>query len=271
MKRRDFLKNSFLASTLAATGYGCASTGPGSSAKTPEKSVRQEYYELRAYRLKPGADGKVVHAYLEKALIPALNRVGSIPVGVFVEIEPKDPATVFVLAPFPDLESYGALGRRLGGDQGYQQAAGEYLATPKSQPAYDRIDSWLLRAFAGMPRLELPSFSQAGKPRIFEMRTYESHNETKARKKVDMFNNGEIDLMRELGLSPVFYGEGVTGPNLPHLTYMTSATDEALHKQHWDAFGKHPKWDQMKNDPQYADTVSKITKWFLKPAPYSQI
>ena len=77
--------------------------------------------------------------------------------------------------------------------------------------------------------------------------------------------------MCEVGLAPVFFGAGLVGPNLPHLTYMTSGASEEAHKQHWDAFGKHPKWDQMKNDPKYADTVSKITKWMLYPTEYSQI
>jgi hypothetical protein len=30
-------------------------------------------------------------------------------------------------------------------------------------------------------------------------------------------------------------------------------------------------WVRMKGDPQYADTVSKITSRFVVPAPFSQI
>jgi hypothetical protein len=43
------------------------------------------------------------------------------------------------------------------------------------------------------------------------------------------------------------------------------------HKRNWAAFGAHPAWVRLKNDPQYADTVSKITSRFLVPAGYSQI
>jgi len=128
-----------------------------------------------------------------------------------------------------------------------------------------------MRAFAGQPRLVLPSYSLAKQPRIFELRTYESYSEAKALKKVEMFNAGEIQTMHDVGLAPIFYGQALAGPNLPHLTYMVSGADQAAHKEHWGAFGKHPTWNKLKDDPQYADTVSKITNWFLAPTAYSQI
>src|SRR5882724_8047862 len=103
------------------------------------------------------------------------------------------------------------------------------------------------------------------------MRHYHSHSEFKALKKVEMFNAGEIEVMRELGLAPVFYGQAFVGHELPHLTYMLSAENADAHKKHWDAFGKHPVWNKLKNDPQYDDTVSKIVNRFLVPTAYSQI
>jgi hypothetical protein len=77
--------------------------------------------------------------------------------------------------------------------------------------------------------------------------------------------------MREVGLGPIFFGQALIGSRLPHLTYMLSAENPEAHKEHWDAFRADPKWDKMKNDPQYADTVSKIANQFLVPTPYSQI
>ena len=44
------------------------------------------------------------------------------------------------------------------------------------------------------------------KPKIFELRTYMSPSEGKGLNKVQMFNSGEIPLMKEVGLAPVFYG-----------------------------------------------------------------
>jgi hypothetical protein len=182
-----------------------------------------------------------------------------------------DPSAVLVLIPYPNIEEYGGATARVNADTEYQSAGAEYLNSPKTHPAFERIDSWLMRAFAGMPKVEAPAYCQQRKPRMFEMRTYESYSELKALKKMEMFNSGEIQLMRDVGLGPIFYGQALIGSNLPHLTYMLSAEDQAAHTKHWDVFKDHPTWIKLKNDPQYADTVSKITNRFLVPTAYSQI
>jgi hypothetical protein len=185
--------------------------------------------------------------------------------------EVRDASTVLVLRTYPSLEVFATATARLSADPEYQKAGAEYLNSPKSNPAFDRIDSWLMLAFAGLPKLELPAYCKEKRARMFELRTYESHSELKALKKVEMFNSGEIDTMREVGLGPIFYGQALIGSNLPHLTYMLSAEDQEAHKKHWSAFGAHPTWNKLKNDPQYADTVSKIYNRFLVPTSYSQI
>jgi hypothetical protein len=267
MKRREFLKTSIAASALA----GLDPVGARAAAARPVGGVAQEHYELRAYRFKEGASHELLDGYLEKAAIPALNRLGLKPIGVFTELEPKGPAAVYVLIPYPSLRHFAVATLRLNADPEYQQAGAAYLQAPKSNPAFERIDSWLMLAFAGQPKLNLAPYSLEKKPRIFELRSYQSHSELKALKKVEMFNSGEIEVMHEVGLAPVFYGQVLVGKDLPHLTYMLSAEDREAHKRHFDAFGKHPTWNKLKNDPQYADTVSKIENWFLAPAPYSQI
>lgn len=263
MKRRSFIKTS-----IAVTGLLSAAPLSASAAARPRG--RQEYYELRAYRLKAGADAALLHGFLKNAALPALNKLGSKTIGVFTETEPKDTPSVFVLIPYPDLDVF-ARGTEWLKRAGTINEVKDYLEAGKDAPAFERIDSWLMRAFAGMPRMELPEYSRNKTERMFELRTYESHSEIKAAKKVDMFNDGEIEIMRQVGLAPVFYGEALTGQGLPHLTYMISAENQQEHKKHWDAFGKSPMWAKMSRDPQYADTVSKITKWILKPTDYSQI
>jgi hypothetical protein len=94
MKRRDFLRNSITTATLAGLGTASLSASAGLFGHS-----KQEYYELRVYRLKPGASRSLLDAYLAKAALPALNRLGAKNVGVFNEIEPKDPPSVFVLIP----------------------------------------------------------------------------------------------------------------------------------------------------------------------------
>ena len=65
----------------------------------------------------------------------------------------------------------------------YLKAADEFLAARADDPAYVRIWSSLLYAFDGMPKLEKPDTS---KPRLFQLRVYESHNERAAAKKVGL-------------------------------------------------------------------------------------
>jgi len=276
MKRREFIKSSVAASTITAMSLETFNV----NAAERNPSGTQEFYELRAYRLKSGANFNLLEAYLEHAAIPGYNKLGIKPVGVFKQMErPGSPApteagdanSLFVLLPYPSLESFSTAAARLYGDETFQQAGSEYLKSAKSNPAFERIDSWLLQAFAGMPKLEQPVYSREKKARIFELRTYSSHSELKALKKVEMFNSGEIEVMHEVGLGPVFFGQALIGPGLPHLTYMLSAENEEAHKKHFAAFGKHPTWNKLKNDRQYDDTVSKIVSRFLAPTSYSEI
>jgi len=270
LDRRDFIKTALTASASAAALGGVAASAAADATHAP--GTRQEYYELRAYRLKPDGATALLDGYLEKALIPALNKRGIKNVGVFTEPESKDGPALWVLIAHPSIESVATITSELNLDPAIQAAGAEYLnsADPKNPP-FDRVDSWLLLAFAGLPQLVVPAVAQAGKPRIYELRAYESFSELKALKKVDMFNDGEIAVMQEVGLGPVFYGQALVGRDLPHLTYMLSSPDRATLAKSWGAFGKHPDWVKMKGDPQYADTVSKITSRILIPTKYSQL
>lgn len=265
MKRREFLKTS-----AAATALAGLSTATLKAAEHGGEHAR-DLYELRMYRLKEDADRALVEAYLKDAAIPAWNRLGVSPVGVFVEEDPKDGPAVHVFLRYRSLETLIRVATQLNSDAEYLRRGAEYLNADKSDPAFVRIDSWLLLAFEGMPRMEQPAYSREGKPRLFELRFYESHSELKAAKKVEMFNAGEIETMREVGLGPIFFGQGLVGRDLPHLAYMTSGETPELHKQHWSAFGKHPVWQRLKADPQYKQTVSKINKRMLRPTSFSQV
>ncbi len=238
----------------------------------PAFAADQEFYELRVYKNAKVEKQAVVLEYLEAALIPALNRRNSKTIGVFTPI-PKDdqPAIgdVHVLIPFSSLTALSSLNDALEEDEEYQAAAKAFMSTPLNEPAYQRIESRLMKAFTGMPVLELPSKESVD--RILELRIYESHNAAKARLKVEMFNEGEIDIMRDVKLAPVFYGETLISNDGPNLTYMLSGDNIDVHKQHFKDFVKHPEWDRMKVLKRYKGTVSKITSIMLKPAKCSQI
>jgi hypothetical protein len=159
MKRRDFLKSSLAASALT----GLSPAGWPVAAAAANAAAQRDYYEIRAYRLKDGADHQLLDGYLAKAAIPALNRLGIPSVGAFTEIEPKDGLAVFVLIPHPSLESLAVAAARIKADPEYQKAGAEYLQTPKSNPGFVRIDSWLLLAFEGMPKLQRSEGPEEGR------------------------------------------------------------------------------------------------------------
>ena len=263
MKRRTFLTSSLTAAAAVSLG----DTG----ARAAIAKTEQEFYEYRAYRIESADKQKIVSNYLQSGLVPALNRMGIDRVGVFTLLDNEADLSIHTIIPFPRLQAFAELHPRLEKDGAYLKAAAEYYAQPRNAPAYSRIESWFMKAFTGMPVLELPARSGTKKPRIFEVRIYESHCEDTARRKVEMFNSGEIQIMRDVKLAPVMYGEMLVGNNVPNLTYMLSADDMESHKAHWKAFSAHPEWDRMKKLAKYKGTVSKITNYFLAPTSYSQI
>jgi hypothetical protein len=184
----------------------------------------------------------------------------------------ESPATLWVLITHPTLESFTGVAADLNVDPAVQAAGRDYLLTPKANPAYTRVDSWLLRAFAGMTKMVVPAFSKTKvATRIFEMRDYESHSEERALNKMAMFDDGEIEVMRDLGMSPLFFGQAIAGPNLPHLRYITCAADLTTHLANWKKFGPDPRWVKMKDEPRYKDNTSKNTARFLVSTSYSQL
>lgn len=229
-----------------------------------------EFYELRIYQIFDFEKQRIADQYLETALLPALNRQGVSNIGVFHDLKDENNHSIFVLIPWQNLQSMADSNAKLGKDSVYQEAAKPHTERPIKDSIFNRIDVRLMKAFDGMPTMELPPASKANSARIFELRLYESHTEEYARRKVAMFNEGEIDLMKEVELAPVFFAESIAGADMPNLIYMLSATDEESHQAHWKAFLASPKWEAMKVLPQYKDTVSKIKNWFLKPTAYSQ-
>jgi len=235
------------------------------------RAPKQQWYELRTYTFADTIQRDLTSNYLEKALIPALNRAGSANIGVFGESQPESgvPKTI-LLIPFDSIEAFTAIKDKLDHDTAYQSAAIPYLDAPATAPAYQRIESSLLRAFAHMPVMEVPE----KKPRLFELRRYESPTEAAGQKKIGMFNDaGEIDIFKKVGERPVFFGETLIGQYRPNLTYMLTFDDMADHDARWKAFGSDPDWKIISKKPEYSDArlISKITRIFLAPAPYSQV
>jgi hypothetical protein len=212
----------------------------------------------------------MVEGYLQNAAIPALNKLGSKNIGVFTEYLPQGHTKLFVLIPYNTMEDFVNAPNKLMGDAGYKQAAADYLNAQATEPAYERIESTLFKAFANMPKIEVPEKKQ----RLFELRRYESHNETAGKKKIEMFNEaGEIAIFKRVGLTPVFFGEALIGPMLPNLTYMLTFDDMEEHDKNWKTFGSDPEWKKISGMPEYANDkiLSNIVRTFLVPTAFSQV
>ena len=86
-----------------------------------------------------------------------------------------------------------------------------------------------------------------------------------------MFESGEISLMKEVGLAPIFYGRKVVGSHLPCLVYMTCGENADEHKKHWSAFNAAPVWKQLQADPQYKDNMISMIRVILKRTSASEL
>jgi len=267
MKRREFLVSSLAASAMTASESSTMTRDPVADQITPE------YYELRQYHLRRGPQVKLTDDFLREAAVPTWKRLGIGPVGVFNTTIGSDTPTVYVLIPHLSLESVGTTAARLLADPEYQRAGAAFLNVPSTEPAYVRMESVLMLAFESIPRLEVPPGAVENRPRIFELRTYESHSEKANLKKVEMFNNGEIAIFRRTGLRPVFFGRTLFGSKLPNLIYMLTFDDLAARDKNWAAFIADPEWKKLSTTPGYTDgeIVSNISNAFLTPASYSQV
>jgi len=184
MERRNFL-----AGTLAASALTVAH---GAGAQTQDQPSKQrEYYQIRRYFMQSGPQTSMTEKYISEALIPALAGKGG-PVGAFrLDIGPETP-TFYVLIPVSSPAAAASLELDLNQNETYVKAAEPFWSAPASSPAFVRVDSSLLIAFEGWPKITPP---EKGK-RIFQLRTYESPSYRDHVRKVEMFHSGEFDFFK---------------------------------------------------------------------------
>jgi hypothetical protein len=254
---------------LAATAVAAVSPLP--ALDPVAQPATGKYIELRRYHLLPGAKERAFTAFVGEATIPAMNRAGVSRVGAFTMVYGENAPSLLLVLAHQTLDTVVSLRDRLASDTTYARAGAAILDAPMSDPAFVRVESTLLRAFDAMPTIEPSAGAAAATPRIFELRTYESHSDRAALNKLKMFNAGEVPIFRRAGLAPVFFGETLVGANMPSLIYMLTFADISARDKAWAAFGKDPEWKSLSADPQYRDNVSAISDIILRPTAYSQI
>lgn len=243
-----------------------------SSGTFASQPAKQQYYELKIYRLKDPGKNKIFDKYLKDAFIPAMHKAGIATIGVFkpVEADTAFGKMVYVFIPYETMDQYNKVLTMLETDPVYQQAGKDFLDAPYNDPPFTRYESIFIKAFAFMPQLRVPSFTTPRGERIYELRSYESWTETKATKKIHMFNEGgEIAIFEKIGANAVFYGQVLFGSLKPRLMYMTTYADMKSQKEHWAAFSNHPDWKTLRAKEEYANTVIKPNAYLLHPTDYS--
>jgi hypothetical protein len=259
LERRDFVT-----SAIAIAGAALSGTEVRAMAQ-----VSREFYQLRKYALQTGPQLALTQNYFEHALIPALNRMAMAPVGAFkLDIGPETP-TFYLLISATSVEMLATLDTRLTEDAEFMKASAAFWGAPAAAAAFVRVESSLMSAFTGFPKLMAPK----GGKRIFQLRTYESASHAGHALKVQMFNEAEIGIFTRIGLTPVFFGDTLIGTRMPSLTYMLTFADTADLNAKWNVFVSDPAWKELSQRPQYADAeiVSNITNLYLSPLGCSQV
>jgi hypothetical protein len=277
MDRREFITSSLVlgASTGLVAGSAAASEAAGDAEQAGGTAAGERmYYELRRYELRQGPMVDRMHEYLKTVSLPALNRAGVATVGAFTPAFGALSPSIYLFLPYGSIQAFAGTQAKLAADAEFQKAAGSHANLPATDPAYLRVHSQLMAAANFMPTVEVPPAAQGNKPRIFELRTYESHSLKARRMKLEMFGPlGELAIFRRTGLRPVFFGDNVIGDRLPSFTYMLTFDDMAAREKNWAAFIGDPEWQALRAKPGYSDPeiVSNIISIILRPTAYSQL
>src|SRR6267142_3567346 len=126
MFRRDFLTS--LAALPAVGIMDEYQAGP--------VTVSPDLFVWRQYSLRTGTQPRRLADFLQNAAIPALNRIGHKPVGVFEVVTGLPTPTVFVLTPCSSIESVVTMEGALDKDDAFASAAAAYVDASPADPAY---------------------------------------------------------------------------------------------------------------------------------------
>jgi hypothetical protein len=264
MKRRSFVKGSLISGAVAAIAPAVMAENKASMPSN------LEHYELRVYTFKNEQQQKTTEDFYRDVFVPTIKKQINQPVGVFTELSPAGQTKLYVLVPFKSYTQAEDFYVKLETDKEYWAKGAAFLNAPASTPAFEKMDTSLLKAFKHTPVKVLPLKEK----RVFELRQYKSASEAAGKKKIEMFNDqGEIDIFKRLGFKPVFFAETIFGTDRPNLTYMVTFKDLDDKGAHWKSFGSDPEWKKISSVPEYADAllVSKITSTMLVPTDYSAI
>ena len=259
MDRRNFLTTSSAAG-LAAGPASAAAAGAGEN----------QIFELSCYKLRYSKADQYARltSFLEAEQLPMAKRVGIVQ-GYFRVTLGEFTPRVYTLSVFDSLADMGEKMAARRADKAWSKAGAEFGS--HDEAPYDRVESWLLRAFDGMKSIEVPE--PPDKPRAFDLRIYEQETFRDTQEKMRMFNEEEIEIFRDCGIHPLFFGETIVGSHMPSLIYMSHYADMDARSKAWSTFGASEDWNRIKNRPGWgnADIVSTVSNIHLAGLPFSPI
>lgn len=252
---------------------GLAASALASQAQTNTPHLPNTFLELKTWRLHNSPEDQAARLadYLEAGLTPALRQAGAALVGAFSNVIGQGGPYYVSLAQYPSLSIFQEANEFLSSDAAHQRELKKLSSA--SQFPFVRVESSLMRSFDAFPAAVLPDKDEKRPPRIFELRTYESHSYFTLARKVGMFNKGEGQIFERLMMRPVFFGETIVGPRQPNLTYMLSFDDLNARENLWHAFGTDPAWKALiahaeLKDPEITANISNV---ILRPLTFSLI
>ncbi|MBS1820819.1 MAG: NIPSNAP family protein [Acidobacteria bacterium] len=261
MDRRQLITGAAAMSALLSTSASAAAGSPRS------------FLELCTWRLHNSDEeqSKRVAEFLQGGLFPAVTRAGAKPIAALSNLIGPDGPSLFSIVEYTSLAAIESTLAALAADKEYEKAS-QVLASGAGMP-FVTMESSLLHSLSVLPEAAIPTDAATRKPRIFELRTYQSQSMAARVKKIGMFNNGEIAVFQRLGMRPAFIGESVIGPRQPNITYMLSFDSLAEREKLWSAFGSDPEWKRLSAPPELKDPqiVANISNIMLRPLPFSPL
>lgn len=238
-----------------------------------QSALSVEVYEFRIYHMKSAEHAQKWDAWMEAAGVKEFKSAGAFKVGAFKArpMESEEDHRRYLVAAYSSMGDVGKAEAESGVEPTGDEVIEAFLNPGAKDPIFERVESSLLTAFPGFPKLQDPEGEGTGE-RFFEIRTYENPSERAAALKVEMFGKGgEIAIFDSVGLNSVFYGSARIAGNSPQLTYMVAHENESAMDKAWEGFRTSPDWDKLKKNPRYKGTVSKIHKFFMEALPFSEL
>ena len=217
--------------------------GLAAGSAAAQAAAENQIYELRCYRLrnsKAGQFGRLT-GFMESEHLPMSKRLGVVQ-GYFRVTLGEFTPRVYTVSAFDSLADMGEKMAAKRADKAWMKAAAEFGM--HDDAPYDRVESWLLRAFDGMKTIEVP---EEPAKRVFDLRIYEQETFRDTQEKMRMFNEEEIQIFRDCDINPVFFGETIMGSHMPSLIFMAHYADMDARARSWSPFGKSEGRSRIKN------------------------